>query len=311
MQMRIYLPLLFAIFSSSPLAQLTVEDVRKGMESERSKIRTGLYLATGKVRSEDPAKSIDHAGDVKYNVEFDFGSGDFLNVSEEPGFIHFTELPKAKDRVRSLLCISGKNMYYYSQAQRARPWLGIRYATLEPPGFVNKDFIDPRGLGFGANSNIAFQSKMGDKAFFDNPNKSGEIEITQSTPAMAKLTVLLFKDAVRSTIWVDCAHGFTPIRTVVERVRTKKVEQEVATSWKETAGVWLPARYESTLRTLYFPDGVEKVEENLQVQTFTSELDFQWKNINDDAKHIYNEFNLPVPVPTRVLDERVVPAVFR
>ncbi len=284
---------------------LTVEQIKKGMEFERSKLMNGMFTAFGGMKQSDAGTpGSDFDGNVSWKMEFDFFSGNFLFDRSEPR-------RGTKDgRLRTFFCVNGPDAYYYTDYLDSCAWLRIRNKqdpVVEPGEFKH---LDIRGVGFSSSTHLISRSQLGMKVFFDNysvTNEGSKISIEAESDNVVRLWFDAVEGRIHFSLWVDKENGFTPIRNLSRQGTI--TTNDTRTDWRQISGAWVPVSLTGSMSTPYIPSQSESKEENIVWRNQEVNLAFDWSHVNavDRDKPVFKYSELDFVRKTKVFDERVKP----
>lgn len=295
------------IYAAEAAETLTPDQIRAAMQSERSKIISGRFVANGRYKfSGDP--ELDSEGDMSWKYEFDYADDYFLFERNEPRDprIPVSMLPSV-DTTRLKTFFAGDRLATYAYQDRFKHDSALKvYDRNDSERKPDKSPFKPfnvRGIGFHNYPGILKISEKGDQLFFEHPyvtKRGSEIRVSQET---ANILKLCYKDpdvpegpgADNSCLWVDKSRGFIPIRSA--SITNGELDLESRTEWKLIDQIWVPTRLTGNSRVPFIPRGKAEIEANLEYRLSEFELDLTWESLNENVGtgkiHDLRNFDLP------------------
>ena len=300
-----YLKGLVAIASSED-GLLSVEQIRLAMQSERSKVINGAFVASGefKIYTGDKLEKEDK---LEWRYEFDYHKSKFLFDRSENCDADSKTRGGNGNRLRVFFCEDSAFRYTYcdliipTAALRVEP---IRLSEENLPHQFQR--LDVRGLGFCNFSNIYSLSRNGDKVFFETVmtkiDINKDIKVTKELDGLLRLS---FEKQVwdsgpkfQMSLWVDSKKGYSPVR--LASFMNGEPEIDSRSDWIERDNVWVPSRLFGTCRSPFLPSGKEADPKNIEYKTEEFQMNLEWQSVNSTGGvdvYDYRDFDLPKGTP--------------
>jgi hypothetical protein len=262
---------------------LSPSQIRAAMQSERSKLASGNFVANGSSRGTALGK-VEKSTKFTWKYEFDLASKSFL-------FDRLESVPANPDTRRSdsellriFLCEDAESRYSYEDYI-----VPIAYLYKHSVNDLTKDLghrfkrLNVAGLGFCNLDPFLELTQKGDRLFFEQeiaPSIVGGDQVERESQGIVRLWNEFGSggNVWKFCLWVDTKRGFTPIRIV--SYLNDQVELDSSTDWAFVDSVWVPTRLSGRSSTPFLPEGREFTEENIEFRTTEFEMEISWSDVN-------------------------------
>ena len=288
------------IWSAPP----TLDEIRHRVEFGRSKIDSGEIAIRGSIRVSDDDRSF--AGDVSALYLFDFKNHKLLCDTEGPAGSVAGD--KRGAIVRRVYGSYGDMTLFFSNIGRDSGGT----LNIYDPGVLrdrslagSKGTWDVRALGivpfWDMDRTIPFADAV-DKFF--NVTFGVDSLVTIDAGGIIQIRSFAENGNGRSTIWIDSARGFAPIKRIYEygakglnsEFVVERIEQEYNLDWALLEGIWVPRSFSIDWLVPYFRSDVPQVPENISTKRTSESYTFEWVSLNetiDGSRFDYPSLNLP------------------
>lgn len=273
----------------------SVAFVLAGMEDARSQVRSGVFRASGRLRSEHPVNGRSE-GPVEIYCVFDHDRDILRFDREEPIDVVTRNRGTVKEIASSKFVRTPDSTIHWGGA--SAPRITLRPSGT-PPTVAMRPF-DVRALGIASLSALDHGDDY--HTLLERVYRRAQVLDARVEDGVHRVTWLL-NEGVRRTVWVDSNRGFTPLRFVQREANGPQDGDALSplwgsetlncdVSWSERQSVWLPIAISITL-----------TGKNRQK---AYDLSISWENVNqpiDDS--LLTPEGLGLPDHTLIIDDRL------
>ncbi len=275
-------------------AEITFDDLMKGLQERRGRLKTGVFKAHGKMHAEEP-ESGTLEGDIDIHCAFDFVN-DLVRFDEKRPVRVVSARGKTKGTWETKI---HETKYAKSRTEvigvnvKAN-WESIDGLVLEAHFYpvdstehtIGRPF-DVRTLGMSLVDQFTRGEANFEKAV-DRLLKTAPEWVTKEAEGIYH--IIWQENTLREHLWINELQGFTPIRYEVQYLpdanesdRAVKTRESTEVSWTKIKDVWVP-------KACRLKGGIGSP------RPLTLELAFDWGDVNEafpDKQLSIADFNLP------------------